>query len=93
VEIVLVQIGLASALEIIDPQVAAAVSTAGERLLSSPITGIAGCCEIAQVAETVADSMQGSEPSTPRPTPDDGLSSARSEVAAAAALRPPAPPR
>src|SRR5215813_12585786 len=44
VEIVSVQIGLASALEIIDPQVAAAVSTAGERLLSSPITGIDGCC-------------------------------------------------
>jgi hypothetical protein len=44
VEIASVQIGLASALEIIDPQVAAAVSTAGERLLSSPITGIACCC-------------------------------------------------
>src|SRR5262249_50761055 len=44
VEIVAARIGLASALEIIGPQVAAAVSTAGERLLSSPITGIDGCC-------------------------------------------------
>ena len=53
-EIVLVQIGLALALEIIDPQVAAAVSTAGERLLSSPIIGVAGSCACAASGHAAA---------------------------------------